>query len=46
MVVICIRVQDGTGMGFGPVKGGGGLCLGGMRIDRLGMPGVTDATLT
>jgi hypothetical protein len=36
MVVICIRVQDGTGMGFGPVKGGGGgLCLGGMRIDRL-----------
>ena len=36
MVVICIRVQEGTGMGFEPVKGGGGgLCLGGMRIDRL-----------
>jgi hypothetical protein len=35
-VVICIRVQEGAGMGVGPVEGGAaGLCLGRMRIDRL-----------
>jgi hypothetical protein len=36
VVDICIRVQEGAGMGVGPVEGGvGGRCLGRVSIDRL-----------